>query len=471
LQIAFLMCLALPALAAANGPAWVAELSDTTPSRADALEVTIPVGSHVAVGVYNTDAVTPQPPAGVAATVRVLWLEHRTVFRGTPNEREAAIPYYLPLPRDCAPTGSWVVELQPETAGHYAVPIACNTNTVTVDLTVIDLPPSEIGYGLYTDSARYPDPLREPEYDADMAAHGCNTLTPYARELPAEFGVDNTSSAVLLAWHIDTAIDAGLVDLRFPLLCLSIGPDQLGLARQYARHEWPELVGYNNDEPAPSARQAVEECSAQWHAAGFRTGTAITLESALAAGGSLDIWVLLMETVSREAIAVCVDQGKEQWLYNCVLRGSNAALERYYAGVYAWAVKPRVCLSWAYTHDPESRIRRDGTWNLTRYYGKAAAERDGAPLPTVALEGTQEGIIDSRLLQELERRNTPEGNAYLARLREQVPLDFWPDGKGRGYDSEREGYYVWDIPDTAVPPVDLPAMRRDVLRLLRGATN
>jgi hypothetical protein len=87
----------------------------------------------------------------------------------------------------------------------------------------------------------------------------------------------------------------------------------------------------------------------------------------------------------------------------------------------------------------------------------------------VALEGTQEGIIDSRLLQELERRNTPEGNAYLARLREQVPLDFWPEGKGRGYDSEREGYYVWDIPDLAVPPVDMVAMRREVLRLLRGA--
>jgi hypothetical protein len=459
------LCLALPALAVANGPAWVAELSDTSPSRAETLEVTIPVGSHVAAAVYNTDAVEPQCPEGVDATVRVVWLEHRTVFSGLPEEREAAVPYYLPRLSDCAQTGQWVVELRAQTAGHYTVPLVCNTNTVTVDLTVIDLPPSDIGYGFYSDYVRFPDPLRGPDYYRDMAEHGMNTFTPYARELPGEFGVDNKDGSALLAWHIDTAIEQRLCDVRFPLLCLSIGPDGITKARQYARTEWPELIGYNHDEPGRDKGPDVALCADECHAAGLRNGTAIDGAIAQEIGGPLDVWVLHMDSMSETAIAACAAQGKDRWMYNCSLRGSNAALHRYWTGVYTWAQAPHVCLTWTYTHDPQSRIKPDGTWDLRRVYDTATCDREGLPLPTVALEGIQEGIIDSRLLQELERRNTPEGKAYLVALRQQVPLTFWPEGKGRDASS-----YVWDIPDLAVPPVDMVAMRREVLRLLRGAT-
>jgi hypothetical protein len=461
LTSSILLCLAIPAIAAANGPAWVAELSDTSPARSDTVAVTIPIGSHVAVGVYNTDAVQPQPTAGVAATVRVLWLEHRTVFTGLAGEREAAVPYYLPSPAECAPTGFWVVELSPNAVGTYTVPIVCNTNTVTVELTCINLPPSDIGYGFYTDHHRFPDLARESEYDADMAAHGMTTFTPYARELLNIPTVDNKDYAQTLAWHIDTAIDAGLVDQRWPLLCLAIEPKDIQRAREFARHEWPELVGYNYDEPAREKGAEVAEYAQRWHAVGARTGTAIDGAIAQDIGGPLDIWVLHMDSMSQAAVTACADQGKTRWLYNCSLRGSNAALHRYWTGVYTWAQAPEVCLTWTYTHDPKSRINPDGTWNLLRVYDTATCDRNGLPLPTVALEGLQEGIIDSRLLQELTRRNTPEGNAYLAKLRRQVPLTFWPDGKDRTASS-----YVWDIPDLAVPPVDLVAMRREVLRLL-----
>jgi hypothetical protein len=88
-------------------------------------------------------------------------------------------------------------------------------------------------------------------------------------------------------------------------------------------------------------------------------------------------------------------------------------------------------------------------------------DRDGKPLPTVALEGMAEGIVDSRLLQDLERRGGPEAQAYLAKLRASVPLTFWPDGRNRDYSKA----YVWDVPDTAVPPVDMVAMRAEVMRL------
>lgn len=456
-----LLTFAIPAIAAANGPAWVAELSAIDPPHSDTLAVTIPLGSHVAVAIYNSDAVDLQPPEGVTATIRVIWYEHRTVYAGMPEERDAVVPYYLPEPMDCSPTGSWVVELTPFSVGTYTVPIACNTNTVTVELTVIDLPPSDIGYGFYTDHHRQPDLTQEPAYDRDMAAHGMTTLTPYARELTHVSGIDNTDSAQLLAWHIDTAIDAGLCDARFPLLCLSTGPENLPRAKDFARHPWPELIGYNYDEPSEERGPAVAECADRCHAVGMRTGTAIDGRIAQASGGPLDIWVLHMDSMSAEAIAACEAGGKERWLYNCALRGSNAALHRYWTGLYTWAQAPRVCLTWTYTHDPTSRIMPDGTWNLLRVYDTATCDRNGKPLPTVALEGMQEGIIDSRMLQELARRDTPEGNAYLSELRAQVPITFWPDGKDRTASS-----YVWDVPDLAVPPVDLVAMRAELLRLL-----
>lgn len=457
LALALLTC---SAQAAANGPAWVAELSDTSPAKADVLAVTVPLGSHVAVGVYNTDAVAPEPPAGVAAVVRVQWFEHRTVFAGMAEEREAAVPYYLPERKDCAPTGAWVVELTPQAEGIYTVPIACNTNTVTVRLTCIALPASDVGYGFYTDSIRYPTQGIEAEraYMADMAAHGMNTFTPYAREL----GPKPWDYAKCLADRVNVAAEVGLADVRFPLVVLALEPKDINRAPAFATCEWPELVGYNYDEPAVEKGPEVAEYAARWHDVGRRTGTAIEAHIAKQIGAALDVWILHMDGMSAEAVQIARDAGKSRWMYNCALRGSNAALHRYWTGVYTWAMAPEVCLTWTYCHDPASRILPDGTWNLLRVYDTATCDRDGKPLPTVALEGMQEGIIDSRLLQELARRSTPEGNAYLDSLRAQVDWGFWPLGRGRDYSTS----YVWDVPDTAVPPVDMVAMRGEVLRLL-----
>jgi len=461
--IALLLSLLGNATASANGPAWVAEVSAVSAPKVDALAVTVPLGSHVAVAVYNTDAVDPQPPAGVTATVRVMWFENRTVFAGLPGERDAAVPYYLPEPKDCPPTGAWVVELEPQAVGAYVVPVACNSNTVTVNLTCVDLPESAIGYGFYSDYVRFPDPLQGPAYYADMAAHGMNTFTPYARELPAQFGVDNHNAAALLAWHIETGLRVGLVDKHFPLLCLSAGEAAIQAAKPLATQPWPELIAYNCDEPGRERAAEVKASADAAHAAGLLSGTAIDGAIAQDIGDPLDVWVIHMDSMSDAASQAAQDKGKQRWLYNCALRGSNAALHRYMTGVYTWAVAPEVCLIWTYAHDPGSRIKPDGTWDLRRVYDTATCDAQGSPLPTVALEGLADGIVDSRLLQDLERANTPEGNAYLAQLRAQVPLTFWPKGENRDASS-----YVWDVPDLAVPPIDLSAMRREVMRL-RGA--
>lgn len=452
----------------ANGPAWVSELSDTHPSRSATLSVTIPLGSHVAVGVHNTDAVAPSPPEGISCTTRIMWFERRTVFQKWPEEREESIPYYLPKPGDCSPTGSWVVEIEPSRVGKFVVPIECNSNTVSVGVVCIDLPPSDIGYGFYTDSARYPDVTKEPEYLRDQARHGMNTFTPYAREIPDVFGTKiegwlgpTKSYDLNMKFHIDTAVKAGLVDKRFPLLCLSSTPEILIGAVLKAEHEWPELIGYNRDEPSLEHADSVAEIARMWHDNGFRTGTAIDGLVAMKIGDPLDIWVMHMDSLTPERIAGCKARDKEFWIYNCALRGTNAAQHRYWTGVYTWAVKPRVALTWTYMHSPTSRINPDGTWAMERVYDTASCDAKGDPIPTVALEGIQEGIIDSRLLQALERKHSPAGDRYLYQLRKRVDLRFWTNGVNRDGSS-----YVWDIPDTQEPPIDPVAVRHEVLRLL-----
>ena len=454
-----LLALALAAThALANGPSWVAELSDVAPQHLDKLTVYTVPGQHCAVGVYDTDAIAPEVPSGVTATVRVQWFEHRTVFAGMLEERMAAVPYYLPEPKDCAPTGAWVVELEPDGVGVYQCKVVCNTNTVQIMLVCLDLPPSDIGYGFYTDSVRYPTQGLDAErtYMADMASHGMSTFTPYAREL----GATPWDYAKCLADRINAASEVGLADPRFPLLCLSASPAIIHGAQTFARGEWPQLIAYNCDEPGRDKGPEVKALADEAHAAGLLSGTAIDGAIAQEIGDPLDVWVLHMDSMSAAATKACADKGKDRWLYNCALRGSNAALHRYWTGLYTWAVKPRVCLTWTYAHDPESRIKPDGTWDLRRVYDTATCDRDGKPLPTVALEGMAEGIVDSRLLQDLEQRGGHEAQAYIEKLRESVPLTFWPDGHGRDY-----GPYVWDVPDVAVPPVDLCAMRAEVMRL------
>ena len=462
MRLSLLLLAATHALA--NGPAWVAELSAVAPQHLDNITVHTTPGQHATVGIYDTDAIAPEDVPGIKATIRVQWFEHRTVFSGMAEERMAAIPYYLPEPKDLPPTGSWALELEPERVGVYTVPVACNTNTVTVTVVCMDLPESGIGYGFYSDYALFPDPLRGRDYYRDMAAHGMNTLTPYSRELPQEYGVDNKDHAALLSWHIDTAIDVGLCDPRFPLLCLSCSPQDITNSRATKRNaQWPELVAANKDEPLLEHGEIVKGFADAAHAEGLLSGTAIVGPTAKEIGGPLDVWILSMETTTQETMKDCADKGKQRWVYNCTLRGSNAALHRYWTGVYTWAIGPRVCLTWNYMHDPSNRINPDGSWNLLRVYDTATCDAQGKPIPTVALEGMADGIVDSRLLQALAAKGGPEAQAYLDKLRAQVPLTFWPDGHNRDY-----GPYVWDVPDMAVPPVDLVAMRAEVLRLLRG---
>ncbi|MDD3493696.1 MAG: hypothetical protein PHZ19_09405 [Candidatus Thermoplasmatota archaeon] len=366
------------------------------------------------------------------------------------------MPFYLVPPGDATPGLSWAVELTPEGLGTYVVEIGCNANVVTVTVQVIEVPEADIPFGFWTDHHRCGDGTQHRAHFEDMRAHGFNTFTPYARGVgPYPCGPQ------ALAWYIDTAIEVGLVDLRFPLFCLSITPEDIGVAAGYAKHEWPELISYNRDEPPVRHKRQVAEHAARAHAVGRRTGTAIAGHHALVIGQPLDIWIVHMDTMFPEVAESARAQGKELWVYTCALRGTNAPLHRYWTGVYTWAVGAAGNLTWAYMHDRNSRIHPDGTWALTYLHCRSYTGRDGKPQPTVSIKGMQEGIIDYRLLRALEATDTPEGNAYLTDLRGRVDPLFWPDGKDRTYTK-----YPWDVPDVAIPPVCGAEMRQEVLRLL-----
>jgi len=265
---------------------------------------------------------------------------------------------------------------------------------------------------------------------------------------------------------IDAAIEEGLVDQRIPLLALALNyeDDSLGQARALAKHPWPEIVGYNCDEPGIERGPEVRHVAECWWSRGVRNGVAIEGENALVIGDPLQVWVVYMDSLTPDVIKTARLTGKELWVYNCGVRAGNAAMMRYYTGVYTWAVGAKCCLTWALFHLRESRIQPDGTWNVLRVHEVGAADSQGHLLPSVALEGMADGIVDNRLLQTLARKNTMEGNAYLAELRKKVPDLYAPVGMRYA-----DGAYPWDGPDLAKPPLDCREIRSDVLKLLEDA--
>lgn len=428
---------------------WVSELSGT--GRSDVCEVWMPAGATVSVGVHSTDVCEPRLPDGVTGEVLVVWKEQRDI-----GGRDVVIPYYLAPSKLLDPTGDFALILTADKPGTYTVPIKCQQNECTVYLRVTPaVPESDMAVGFYTDYTRFSYPEQEKAYYQHMADHGCTTMTAYGYEAD---GRD-------LARELDLAVETGLA--RFPLFALA-GPRAVELARKYAKHydKWPTLVGYNCDEPSRNLDKQVQESAADWHIKGFKTGTAIG-PSVWLLGRHLDVWCIGVASNNIFLEELAEKQKAEVWNYNHGLRGTNAALNRYQTGLYCFATRPKALLLWAYMNDKNSMVRPDGKWNALRVNEHALGTPDG-PLSTVGLEGFRDGTIDYRILRTLEETiladpkhpTAPAAAAWLQELVERVEWRFWPGGV------EPYGYY-WDVPDTAVPPVDFTAMRKQACLYLQ----
>jgi hypothetical protein len=382
----------------------------------------------------------------------VVWQETRTI-----GGQEVQVPYYLSPQKYLTPQGAYAVVLTAAHVGDYEVPIHGASNVVTVRLHVVPgISDTDMGVGFYTDYSRYAYPQNERLYFEQMAAKGCTTFTVYGWH---HEGDD-------IARQMDLAVETGLN--KFPVFaCICGGPEVLQDAKRRGTHvaEWPELIGYNQDEPAESARDTVAANSATWHAGGYRTGTAIGASAWLLAS-LLDVCAVSMQEASPALRDKVRGAGAEWWAYDCALRGTNAPLLRYHTGLWAFVTRPRSLLFWAYMNDAHSRVNEDGTWNALRVCEFVIGTPTG-PLSSVGLEGLRDGTIDYRFLRTLEDTVTahpknpaaPEAAAWLEKQRSLVRWDFWPDGK------RPEGYW-WDIPDTASAPRDLALMRTECARLL-----
>jgi len=452
----------------ANADAWVAELSQVDPAPSDSVEIWVPAGEYTTVGVYNTEAVEVIAPPSVTCDVWGIWFEQRTVFEERPEEQDATIAYYLPPAKYWPTPDSFVVRMWAEAEGEHTVSIKCNTNTVTVTLHVApSVPPADCGFGFYCNYQLFGYPEHWRQCFRHMREYGANTFTCYSLT-----GLDGRD----VARQMDYAAEIGMADPQFPLFVLpDCGASNFGKLIEDARSKakyadrWPELIGYNADEPSPSNFEQVASVAREYHECGFRTGTAISGAATLAFGELLDICCVHMDGITRPVLDKLRREDVEFWTYNCTLRGTNAPLHRYYTGVWTWKVRPMVNLSWGYMHDGNSKIREDGTWNALRVCEHALGTPDG-PMSTVGLEGWREGIVDYRLLRELERQivahpsheQAADAGEWLQDLSDRVDTRFWPGGRGPGY-----AQYYWDVPDTAVPPIaDFNAMRKQALEYL-----
>lgn len=127
-------------------------------------------------------------------------------------------------------------------------------------------------------------------------------------------------------------------------------------------------------------------------------------------------------------------------------------------------MRPRVNLMWASMGTGDSNSVQSGIPQVVGAFGHPFSTPDGR-MDTVGLEGFRDGTVDYRVLRHLERivEENPEHEKvrttamWLQRIYDKIETQFWPDGVRPEYSGE------WDVADTAVPPVDCAAVRRQAL--------
>jgi len=253
------------------------------------------------------------------------------------------------------------------------------------DLEVMVLP-SDIGYGFYYDHVR--DPAKDEVRFRHMAENGCNTIALGAR------------STQDLARMLDLGIETGLLSSAHPIFRLGMQkweqPEGMPPPEEFGKYvdQWPEMVAASFDEPRE--REGLEaDLQARTdaaHAVGVRIGTAIEGESAWRYSHTLDVNIVIADSLCRLLKDKIEAHGGEVWAYT-ILESRNELLTRYYAGLWCWKMRPRVLLPWNYM---------DLLASPTGSSHDAAKPTPDGPVATPALDGWREGILDYRLLLTLE---------------------------------------------------------------------
>lgn len=290
------------------------------------------------------------------------------------------------------------------------------------------LPPADIAYGMYFRPLLLDAPYREKplmrQYYRDMAAHGHTSATVYAPDSIADEAGQLHPEGTRTAEIIQEMLDDGLIRPEIPVMLLG-GHGQLDEAAanrftaelREACHVrgWPEFLLYAPDEPTYTGERGpscIEQFNhLQRYRPGCRLVTAISADAAQYFSAQLDVWVVHNGDIDGELQTLAADAGAEMWSYDCQHRGTNPTFNRFYPGLYSWALGLRGNFLWCYTdYDWYG-------WEKERYSPfNYVLPSLGGPVSSVGWETRREGIKDYRYLRELERRldDGPGGPAASA---------------------------------------------------------
>jgi hypothetical protein len=325
-----------------------------------------------------------------------------------------------------------------------------------------DLPKPEVGFGFYYSPGRCAYGL-ERAYFEDMAAHGCNTLTVQAHGVTGQ--VEEATAAERIARQVNLAAEVGIADPRFPILCYSVGPQDVVDAWRYKRHDltWPELVVQTIDEPNHTQEETLRQYHAEAHAANIRIGTAVAgyvctgYTQALpycapedvgkpvpGMADYIDIWVILVGSLTK---AVQQEATRHRAVVGAYYSyPASPIMDRWTFGLWAWKARTKINLLWAY-------IDKQECWDFSR-----VTETPTGPVDR-GYAGYAEGITDYRVLQAVRDLGTPEARHWLRGVERRTPLGWWPRGYVRPPEEQA----------AQVPTMDLDQVRADGIALLEAS--
>ena len=411
----------------------------------DAVDVFVPSGERITVLVSGADRIEPHSLPQISTEVFSVTEEIRVK-----DEIETRFPHLLIPSKMNHGSKLSAIRMHVLEEGEFDQTISCGNGDVIIKIfSSTSVRKSDCGFGFYTDQERYSDPSSERIYMRHMRDSGCNTMTPYG---------SGSTPSLDIARQIDAAIDEDLIDTDLPLMVLPQGSsgEIIDDARTLAKHRWPELIGYNEDEPYLSEhRQSVIRRAEGLRERGYRNGSAISGHSALwGIINPMDIWVMNVRNMTESFKSLARNEKKEIWAYTAIT-GTNAPLHRYLTGLWMFKHRPKMLLVWSYIHEKENFIPSSGDWKIKRAMEHAVATPGGV-IGTVGLEGFRDGTIDYRVLCDLEYQilHSHSQRAYIAAdwlqdVMDRVDSRFWPGGADY-YDME-EGL---DLMDRASRPID-----------------
>lgn len=379
-------------------------------------------------GIEDVGLVTLQckePPSPIQTTIRRVEFAPRYVptrYQGREIEGGRVIGFATHLPeagtaevKEGASTVFWInVEVPVGTApGTYQLAFELIVHgrrviEIAAAVEVFDfvLPRADIAFGMYFRPhgfvvGRYTKPELLRAYWRDMARHGMTSTTLYFYQMsPFDVAGNLQLEGNPDIQSLRDMMEDGLLHADIPIMILSWGPDGVDKAKTIsaAQREWglPEFLQYSRDEPPLTAEVRAIIESEQPVREYTRLVTAMTDASVIAYGHLLDVWVVHSGVISPLVGKLAQEYNAELWTYDCTMRGcGNTPRNRFYAGLYTWALGLQGNFIWCY-HEHYS-------WEGDRYSTHSfVLPSDAGPVPSLAWEARREGVEDYRLLRLLE---------------------------------------------------------------------